>query len=548
MLVLGAGAALYAGFGILGFSLETQIGRALPIYLAPGMGLVLLWKFGPGHWPAVFLGAGVVLALRGWELSPAAAGAAAITLVLAAICRGLRARDFRPDFSRLRDALSFLGLTAASSFAFGILVAWAFPGENGVLRLAAGSMMGPTLGIFIAAPPLLMWSVRDVRARYGLSVRPLEAVALFLALALACGLAFGGWLGSGDAHYHLAFLPYPILLWIGLRLGPLLLVTGTSLSCVAAAYGTLHDVGPFAGQSPTEQVIMDYLFIGTIQISCLMFAAVLSERSNAEDALRNEKERAESATRAKSEFLSVMSHELRTPLNSIVLATDLMLESDLSAELRDLGQTVMRAGEALRTLVNDTLDMARIEEGRMELSLSDFSPGDLSNGVIDLFADAAKRKGIQLKGYVDPRVSESLCADAVRLRQVLINLVGNALKFTGEGSVHLQTRCEEQGPESQVIRWTITDSGPGIPEEALADIFEPFTQVDSGSTRVHGGTGLGLAISQRLVRLMGGKIGVTSELGRGSTFWVTLPLPHTAAPQASDHTDAAAGMTHAQVA
>ena len=269
---------------------------------------------------------------------------------------------------------------------------------------------------------------------------------------------------------------------------------------------------------------LDWVFIAVTQITCLLLAAVLEERAAIAEALRSEKERAESATRAKSEFLSVMNHELRTPLNSILLAVDLLLESRLSAEQRDLGQTVARAGEALRTLVGDTLDMARIEEGRMEISSTDFSARDLSRAVIDVFADAARRNGVQLIDHVAPNLPHRLRGDAARLRQILINLVGNALKFTSEGRIEISTCCDAHEPGSVRVRWEVRDTGVGISEADMRKIFDPFTQADGGSARSHGGTGLGLAISRRLAELMGGEIGVSSEVGRGSTFWVSVPL------------------------
>ncbi len=542
---------LYAGTAVLGFALEPGLARALPVYLAPGVGLALLWRFGTGIWPAIAVGAAATGLLRGWPPATAALGAATATLSLIVVCHGLRARDFRGSFARLHDALNFLLVVTAVFSVSGLLLGVLFRGvdpEASMMRIAAATGIGTTLGILIVGPPLLMWTSRRARGSTEMRQRPIESASLFLLLLVACDAAFGGWLGSGRMHYPLAFLPFPILLWMGFRLGPLPLVTGASVASVAAVYGTIRGLGPFAGQPPTEQLALDWLFLATMQVTFLVLGSAIGERRDADDALRAEKERAESATRAKSEFLSVMNHELRTPLNSILLATDLMLESDLSDEQRDLGQTVLRAGEALRTLVSDTLDMARIEEGRLELMPADFSPTELSRGVIDLFADAARRKGIRLDDDVDPRLPRTLRGDAARLRQVLINLVGNALKFTTEGAIHVRTECRSQEPGLVRVRWEVRDSGPGIEDSDLAAIFEPFTQVDAGSARAHGGTGLGLAISKRLVELMGGEIGVRSARGRGSTFWLTIPLYTVPARGTAETPEAAAEVRRDAVA
>lgn len=515
----------YAAVALVGFALEPERLSELPIYVAPGVGLAFLWRYGTGLWPAVTLASFVVGLMRGNSPLLALLPAAVVALMSILGCHALRARDFRPEIGRLRDALTLISVAVVVTLgSFAVLgVGLIFARETANLVMVIGAIsIGTIIGTLISAPPLFMWTTHQGGRHEQVRERPFETACLWLLLLVACDAAFGGWLGTGRAHYPLAFLPFPILLWIGFRIGPRSLVTATSVSSIAAVFGTVQGLGPFAEQSPAAMAALDWLFLGMMQVTFLLLAAVISERADAEEALRAEKERAESATRAKSEFLSVMNHELRTPLNSILLATDLMLESELDEEQRDLGQTVMRAGEALRTLVSDTLDMARIEEGRMELLSADFAPAELSHGVIDVFIDAAKRKNIDLRECIDPDLPPTLRGDAPRLRQVLINLVGNALKFTDEGRIELRTTCRAQEAGIVRVRWEVCDSGAGIADKDRQAIFEPFTQVDGSSVRAHGGTGLGLAISRRLVQLMGGEIGVSSEFGRGSTFWLTI--------------------------
>lgn len=510
-----------------GFVLEPAPLSTVTVYLAPGAALALMWHFGTGVWPAIALASAVTGLFRGSPTVLALLGGASDALVAILAYHALRALDFRGDLSRTRDALNFILVTFAT-VAVGVAIfavgfAQVLPRFD-LLWVSTGSWIGVSLGVLIAAPPILMWMSAHGRGPAEVSIRPVETAALSLLLVVACDAAFAGAFGTGPENYPLAFVPFPFLLWIGLRVGPRTAVTATSFASIAAIYGTVNGAGPFAQQSPVASLALHWLFLGMMQFTFLSFAAVLAERRDADDALLTEKERAERATRAKSEFLSVMNHELRTPLNSILLATDLMLESKLSEEQRDLGQTVMRAGEALRTLVSDTLDMARIEEGRMELLSAEFSPYDLSHGVIDVFADAAKRKNVELIERLDGSLPHTLRGDPARLRQVLINLVGNALKFTDGGRIILRTECPLREAGISRVRWEVADSGVGIAEEDCHSIFEAFTQVDGTSARAHGGSGLGLAISKRLVELMGGEIGVSSKIGRGSTFWLAVPL------------------------
>lgn len=234
--------------------------------------------------------------------------------------------------------------------------------------------------------------------------------------------------------------------------------------------------------------------------------------------------RAEAASSAKTEFLASMSHEIRTPLNGIIGYTDLLLDQDLKPEQRRLAERIQFAGAALLTVVNDILDFSKIEAGQITLHPRPFSLKALLDNTISIVADLAERKGLLLKVDLDPRMPKALVGDEARLRQILLNLLNNAVKFTQEGQVTLRARYLPT-TEGQPIRFAVSDTGIGIPQDQRKYLFHRFYQVNQSSTREAGGTGLGLAISKRLVQLMGGEIGLESEEGKGSTFWFAVPLP-----------------------
>ncbi|MBI1777550.1 MAG: response regulator [Proteobacteria bacterium] len=238
------------------------------------------------------------------------------------------------------------------------------------------------------------------------------------------------------------------------------------------------------------------------------------------------KDKAEAATRAKSEFLAMMSHEVRTPMNGVLGMTRFLLGTPLNDEQRSYAEIVLSSSEALLTILNDILDYSKLEAGKLDFEAIDFEPRLVVDGVATLISARAEEKGIWLKAEIGPDTPAYLKGDPGRLRQVLLNLVGNAVKFTENGGVTLSVAPLGSAEQGARLRFAVADTGIGISEEGKAKLFGSFSQADSSITRRFGGTGLGLAISKRIVEQMGGVIGVDSTVGRGSTFWfeVTLPL------------------------
>lgn len=258
----------------------------------------------------------------------------------------------------------------------------------------------------------------------------------------------------------------------------------------------------------------------------------VSERIHVEEGLRAARDRALEAAKLKTEFLANVSHEIRTPMNAIIGMTGLLLESDLTAEQKHYAQIVRRSAESLLGLINGILDFSKAESGTLKLASSTLDLRDVVEDVLQLLGEDAAKKNIELIYWADLDFPRSIVGDADKLRQILTNLVGNAVKFTSDGQITVRLKTKKLSGTNWAALVEVTDTGMGIPKEAQDQLFKAFSQVDGSATRKFGGTGLGLAICKQLVTLMGGKVGLVSEEGKGSRFWFTFPLKREQTPVA----------------
>jgi signal transduction histidine kinase/CheY-like chemotaxis protein len=327
-------------------------------------------------------------------------------------------------------------------------------------------------------------------------------------------------LQSGRFTPEFFYLYFFLLLLATIGESLALIAIGAVVACSAYVYLLMANGGTWSLWNSPSVIRIPFLF------TAAAFYGYLVDRTRRE---QRRGRTARQAARAKSRMLATVSHEIRQPMTGVLGWTGLLLDTDLNTEQREYAEGVRRSAESLVAIINDILDFSRMEAGRLRLEVIDFDLRQLVDDVIALFGEPARRKRLELLQLVAPDVPLVMRGDPGRLRQVLTNLVGNAMKFTAQGEIVVSATVSERAGDAAVVRFEVSDTGIGIAREHQRRLFQPFVQADAMIGRKYGGTGLGLAISRRLALLMGGEIGLTSEVGKGSTFWFTARLESGAA-------------------
>ncbi|MBG0830255.1 MASE1 domain-containing protein [Planomonospora sp. ID67723] len=526
-------AALYAVAAKAAFALAAVNTGISPAWLPSGLAVAAVVLYGYRAAPAILLGALVFNASTGVPLWVAGLIASGNTLEAAGAGWLLRRTGFQRTVGRIRDVLALavpagLGATAAGA-GVGVAALWA-GGVVPTADLASSWVLwwfGDAIGVVTLTPVLLAaWAHRHRRPRPGRG-RVAEAVLLALALPLAAWPV----LGAGRLT-----LVVPVLLWAAIRFRLVGACLASLFTSVVVIYAAGRGVGPFVQPSLQGTLLTTQNYTMVLIATSVLVAAIITERKQFERDLATARDQALDASRLKSQFLAIMSHEIRTPMNAVIGLAAVLLAGPLGSEQRRQLQGILTAGQTLLAILNDILDLSKIEADQLVLEETDFAPGALVRDVVGLLSETARAKGLTLTGSCGPELPALVRGDATRIRQILLNLVDNAVKFTSRGGVIVRaglTGTLPDGAPEVVIE--VADTGIGIPADKQERLFDPFVQADASTTREYGGTGLGLAISRRLARAMGGDLRVSSQPGRGSTFTCTIRLaPASAAEPSAD--------------
>jgi signal transduction histidine kinase len=517
-------AALYMGAARSGLLLDAIAGFATLVWAPTGIAIAALLLFGYRLWPAIFAGALIANLWTGASLLAALGIACGNTLeAVAATAILRRTPGFRLALDRLEDVASFIVLVAVLCTAISATIGVSALALAGTITTSQVAItwrawwLGDLVGALVVAPLLLVWLSQPPPAIERRQIP--EGVVLLLILAGVSVYTFGG---VADSHsLEQTYLVFPALIFAAVRFGQRGAVTAVFVTTVAAVWGTVSGHGPFARPVLSQGLFALQTFMAVATATFLVLGASVAEHRRTEEWLRHARELAETANRAKSDFLAVMSHELRTPLNAIsgyVELLDMQIAGPVSERQRDYLSRIKSSQSHLLSLLEEVLGFARLETGRLAVSLQPVIVYDAIVALESMLQLEMQKKRITFQSHV-PDLSVVALADPDRVRQILLNLVANGVKFTPEGG---RITVGAQREEDRIRLW-VTDTGIGIPSDKLEHVFEPFFQVDHGPKRKYPGMGLGLAIARDLAKAMNGELWMESTPGVGSTAWLVLP-------------------------
>lgn len=530
---------LYILAARLGLTMDAVSGFATLVWPPTGIALSALLLFGYRLWPGVFLGALVANVLAGAPIVVGLGIGVGNTLEAVLGAYALRRiPGFRNSLDRLRDVLGLIVVTAAlttmvsATIGVSSLYLGGIVSPENVAETWRAWWLGDLISNLLVAPVILAWLARP-RALLE-TRRLLEAAGLGASVVALSLLIFGGPAATVTNTFGQSYMLFPLLIWAAVRFGERGAVTAAFVISLIAVWGTAKGYGPFVRPALHQSLFALQTFMGVTAATFLVLGASISERRRAVHDLRGaitEQARllaerdiayqtAAQANRAKSEFLAVISHELRTPLNAISGYAELMsleTEGPLTQKRRDYLSRIQRNQQHLLSLIDDVLSFAKIEAGRLAFAMQAVPVREALEALESLIEPELRKKELT---FVCRACDDSLSAraDPDKLRQILLNLVGNAVKFTAPGG-RISVGAEREG---DAIRMWVSDTGIGMPADQLAQVFEPFFQVEGGPTRRYSGVGLGLSIARDLARAMGGDVRLESRAGEGTTVSLVL--------------------------
>ena len=525
---IAALAIVYVVAARAGLMMDAVSGFATLVWPPTGLSLAALLILGPRLWPGVFAGAFIANLLTGAPVLVALGIGVGNTLeAVLAVYALRRIPGFGVSLERVVDVVGLIVLAAGLSTMVSATIGVTSLHLGGIVSAAQlgetwrAWWLGDMIADLLVAPVLLVWT--SGLRRLGNRGPRVEAVALGIAVVAASLLIFGGQAGlpTATGKYAQAYMFFPLLIWAALRFGQRGAVTAAFAVSIIAVWGTALNHGPFVRPALHESLIALQTFMGVAAATFLVLGASIAERRRAEREVRHARARAEEANRAKAEFLAVMSHELRTPLNAISGYVDLLtlgVDGPLTEKQSASLARIQLNQQHLLGMIDDVLNFAKIEAGKLKVEVQTVLVHDVIATLEAPFRPELEKKELVFScDPCDPTLS--VRADPEKLRQILVNFLANAMKFTPTGGSIVVGADRYDG----LVRIWVSDSGVGIPNDQIERVFEPFFQVERGTTRRYPGIGLGLAIASDFARAMDGEVRLESTVGKGSIASVLLP-------------------------